>query len=477
MSYRLVFPGLLALFGARPVDTSSVHARSRLEDLMQSLTRGVWVLLLLLLLSLGQAAPAQATSFFVDFTGGLNTNNGTSSGTAWKDLTKVNATTFVAGDLIQFKRGETFTGTLTINNSGTSGNPIRYTAYGTGAAPILQSATTHQTSGDTHAIEVNGDWNVIEQLLIRNGHEAALIINPGGDNNVVQDNELTAAGVGVYIYGGATNLVQRNSVHDLFMIVNDSTANNDRGAVCFWIELNAAVNNKILGNTGINCRAASLDYGFDGGFVEFYNGGDATEVAYNWIQGTDGIVEFGGSGTANHANNVVFHHNVVFEAYNGWFCLHLTGTFPLTITNFKIENNTLYKQATTDGNRQFDCAGSDLSMVVFRNNVVVSNLQMANVALGTHTNNRYYMVNMVNGSGVGYTLGTGETTGDPLLVDPATANLHLQSGSVARDMGAVLGYTQDYDGIAIPQNGIPDLGAYEFVVATGTPPILLHLLW
>ncbi|RYZ38522.1 MAG: hypothetical protein EOP49_30950, partial [Sphingobacteriales bacterium] len=41
------------------------------------------------------------------------------------------------GDAILFRRGDTFRGTLSIRQSGTSGNPIVVDAYGSGNKPIL----------------------------------------------------------------------------------------------------------------------------------------------------------------------------------------------------------------------------------------------------------------------------------------------------------------------------------------------------
>lgn len=60
---------------------------------------------------------------------------------AWRTIAKVNATAFVAGDKIGFKRGDTWAETLTIPSSGTNGNPITFGAYGTGAIPIFNKTT------------------------------------------------------------------------------------------------------------------------------------------------------------------------------------------------------------------------------------------------------------------------------------------------------------------------------------------------
>lgn len=85
-------------------------------------------------------------SYFVA-SNGNDSNNGTSPATPWQTLTKVNATTFVAGDHIFFRRGDTFYGSLTINQSGTITKPIVFSAYGVGANPIITgfSSTTNWT--------------------------------------------------------------------------------------------------------------------------------------------------------------------------------------------------------------------------------------------------------------------------------------------------------------------------------------------
>lgn len=81
---------------------------------------------------------ASAATYYVDSSAtGSDSNNGTSTTTPWKSLTKVNATTFAAGDVVRFKSGGVWTGQLWPKGSGTSGSPIVINAYNTGAAPII----------------------------------------------------------------------------------------------------------------------------------------------------------------------------------------------------------------------------------------------------------------------------------------------------------------------------------------------------
>jgi parallel beta-helix repeat protein len=72
---------------------------------------------------------------------GNDLNSGLSISLPWKTLGKVNASTFAPGDQILFNRGDTFYGSLTIGQSGTSSSRIVYGAYGTGANPIITGLT------------------------------------------------------------------------------------------------------------------------------------------------------------------------------------------------------------------------------------------------------------------------------------------------------------------------------------------------
>lgn len=95
------------------------------------------------------------TNYYVKV-GGSDAAAGTSDGTAWETISKVNtvwaAGTFAAGDTIFFNRGDTWYGTITVTEAGTSGTPIVIGAYGTGAEPIIEGFVTLSSwtsTGDT----------------------------------------------------------------------------------------------------------------------------------------------------------------------------------------------------------------------------------------------------------------------------------------------------------------------------------------
>jgi hypothetical protein len=116
-----------------------------------------------------------ATNYYVK-TGGSDGAAGTSDGTAWAHCPGLTgwtgSVTLVAGDNVYFKCGGIWYGTLTPNHSGTSGHPITFGAYSTGADPIITgfstltswtsegasvySKTLSTESGDTIIVSVDG---------------------------------------------------------------------------------------------------------------------------------------------------------------------------------------------------------------------------------------------------------------------------------------------------------------------------------
>jgi len=79
---------------------------------------------------------ALATNFYVSNSGN-DSNDGLSEATSWKTLSKVNSSMnlFTSGDVILFKGGDRFYGSLNISNK----NNLTFTSYGTGKAIIKGS--------------------------------------------------------------------------------------------------------------------------------------------------------------------------------------------------------------------------------------------------------------------------------------------------------------------------------------------------
>jgi hypothetical protein len=101
-------------------------------------------------------------TYYVDQTGGLDTNVGTATDNAWKTIAKVNDNTFAAGDFILFKKGETWAETLTVPSSGADGNPITFGVYGTGANPVIDGGSTRASCVDFN----EKNYVVVEKLKL-----------------------------------------------------------------------------------------------------------------------------------------------------------------------------------------------------------------------------------------------------------------------------------------------------------------------
>jgi hypothetical protein len=84
---------------------------------------------------------ASATTYYVS-NSGSDAANGTSTGTAWQTIAKVNSSTFSAGDFILFEKGGSWNESLNPPSSGSSGNVITFGSYGTGANPMITGFQT-----------------------------------------------------------------------------------------------------------------------------------------------------------------------------------------------------------------------------------------------------------------------------------------------------------------------------------------------
>lgn len=393
---------------------------------------------------------AASSTFYVDSVEGSDANSGTTVASAWKSLAKVNASHFLPGDVVYFKRGSTWTGELDIRDSGIPGSPITFSDYGSGPRPTISNAGV-----GTRVVKIFGSWVVIQGFLVKDSGDVAVEIENGANHNVVQNIEATNSGQGISV-SGQFNLITNNYAHDLKMIVNTPGGTDDYGALGFLI-MNS--DNEVSYNRCVNCRAPSYDFGYDGGVVEIYSNGDNSYIHNNYGRASDGFLEVG----VGTARNVRVAYNVSDNNYTHFGCLHTGGTFGSLIDNFKIENNTIVNTTVT-GWAVINCADVPLtsSQLYFRNNVVYTNMLVAGQGGFTHTNNDYLVS---GGAQVGYTLSSSERIIDPLLADVSSGDYHLQSSSPAINSGINLGYTLDYANQAVPQGGIPDIGAYEYVLS------------
>ncbi|MEI6555153.1 MAG: T9SS type A sorting domain-containing protein [Paludibacter sp.] len=158
-------------------------------------------------------------NYYVDAVGGNDSNNGNSISAAWKSLTKVNATTYAAGDSILFKSGCTWTGQLYPKGSGSLGSPIIINKYGEGNLPYIDGAGM---TGTGVLYLYNQQYWEINNLEIVN--DAA----SGGDRRGVR--------IEIIDYGTANHIYLKNLfVHNIKGSVGQARSNKRTGGIGFGI--------------------------------------------------------------------------------------------------------------------------------------------------------------------------------------------------------------------------------------------------
>jgi hypothetical protein len=129
-------------------------------------------LFILSLICLAFTASAFCKTYYVDAKSGYDNNNGLSTKSPWKTLSKVSTTLFNSGDRIAFKSGERFLGTLIISTSGKPEAPITYTTYG-GTQPAIIDG-----NGDSAAIySYNREYIELRHLAVTNFRKGTITEN------------------------------------------------------------------------------------------------------------------------------------------------------------------------------------------------------------------------------------------------------------------------------------------------------------
>jgi hypothetical protein len=80
-----------------------------------------------------------AATYYVDAVNGSENNPGTSTTAAWKSIasnSKVNTVSFQPGDQVLFRRGQSWTGTISFWGKGAPGAPVVFGAYGPATDPL-----------------------------------------------------------------------------------------------------------------------------------------------------------------------------------------------------------------------------------------------------------------------------------------------------------------------------------------------------
>jgi hypothetical protein len=386
---------------------------------------------------------AWSTSYFFDSTGGLDTNNGTTSTTPWQTIDKLNdlfqglngVPAIACGDNVFLRRGRTWTANDTsdrilINQKNcTTGARIKIDAYDSGADPILN----HEAITNTWAVRVQRSaWIEFRNLDVRGGiigvafegvtdsvfmdgavrnvqqqcvHMRRASTTTAGTNTAritFENNTVTNCGVsglanGEAIYMGVDNLQLEGSTDDnsgpitirrnVLSITTHEGIEAKQGLLSPLIEYNHINNTNSAGDAN------------NAGAISIQDRGSGSIIRYNLVVSALGA---GGECIRVRSASQIFRNIINGCTHEGIRVTDPAGTDPL----ITVYNNTIYNAAEAailiEANPN----------ATFKNNIGWSNL------VGTNTSTSYF-----------------NDTSDPLFVNVATNDFNLLAGSPALNSG------------------------------------------
>ncbi|HEY8381126.1 MAG TPA: right-handed parallel beta-helix repeat-containing protein [Microvirga sp.] len=402
------------------------------------------------------------TTYYVDNSSAFasDANAGTSADKPFLSLAALNGRTFQPGDVIAFKAGTTYaaaaadTGALRITSQGTAEAPITFTSYGTGEKPAIANTTTATYSD---AVKLIGASHiVIDGLAFTQAPRAGVHVDAASHHVLVQNTEATNVGLG-YMVAGQHNLFQNNHAHDLHMVKNTPTsvhADDDYGANGFLI---SGSNNEFAGNTIVNARAASYDYGHDGGGFELWGSLSNIYIHHNWVEDSDGFLETGGPqghlmSNIRVQNNTSIDNTVFMVVHNG------SGAFTGQISQMDVSQNTIVQlePPTRTMAAVFLDAPALRSQFYFHHNIVslVAGDSVFKQQGDYHSDNLFHLVSPATHlyNNWSMVLGAGELYGNPMFVDAAGHDFRLTAQSPVLTFGA---YGQYQPETEAPANAAP----------------------
>jgi hypothetical protein len=421
--------------------------------------------------------------YYLDAEGGSDTATGRNPQQAWRTLARLQAATLQPGDTVAFKRGSTFTGSATIAESGTAMEPIRLTAYGTGADPVLTNPNGLNMLYLTGARITVSDLTFTDGVKFDNAdgkgivgakyeQSGAIAIATGAYDVSVEDNTFTAVGLGVKSYGLRTRIE-----HNTFEHLTIAFRGVDSGSQTSYGAVGVSLNNSgadVGWNRFIDCRSTDSPYGADGGAVEiegFAHTKDHIRIHHNFSSGSQGFLE----ATETSSSDVELSYNVSDDYQQ--FVAFDTTTAP---SGYSVVHNTVLRRSTANSVAFFAglyyrevVAAPSASWLSIRDNVFYADSQK--VLRGSYTYAPFDFPHDHNVMGgqpdpLGYPLGTGDVIADPrfTLGPPATgfvaqpSDLSLRPDSAAIGLAVTRPAGVDILGHPVQRHGATDAGAVAF---------------
>ena len=362
--------------------------------------------------------------------GGNNGLSGLDDTNAWATIAYVNSRSFSPDDIISFKCGSTWTETIDLGlqaiASGTSGHPITYNSYSTGAKPKIMTVGrfTCYLDNDSY-ITFDGICFDGTNYIGSGGGGDCIKMTGASTNNRVINCTLQNS----YASGVLAVALSDYNYFGYCEVVDIGDPDNGYGNHAFYISTG---HNIFEYNDCHRCTHMGINLVAEDNTPSAIAKVHNNIVRYNYTHHNDG----GGLVLAGGDDNAFYYNISVNNAEWGFMSWRSNRTL--------FYNNTI---AFISGQTIGYYLVSATTNAIIKNNII-------------------YQAN-------NYNYGTGNTFSNNLTSDPYFLNaggsylldtdFRIQSTSSARNYGVAVGLSEDYEGNAI--SGLPDAGAFEYTVA------------
>jgi len=460
------------------------------------------------------SAASGGNTYYVS-TAGNDSNSGTQA-QPWKTIQKA-ANTMIAGDTVIVQAGNYASERVSVTKSGSSGAPITYQAQGTVIMKGFKIAANYII---VKGFEIaNTDYGRYDR-----GLSACVYIK--GDHIIVEDNYLHDCSLnGIYLYGPpGDSLITHDCIVRNNRIFRVETVGIDVSGRDNLIEGNevwetAQCHPNLVAVEGAGCPNYAAPSGLDADGMRFFGSGHIFRQnnIHDIKLGQSGINPALGdyndnphidcfqtwAGTNNEiAQSIIFERNYCENLNPGMYVFMLeSGAHHLTIKNnifrsaggintgggadYLYVYNNVWANNLSFGSQGYPSAVAlqNVPHAVVKNNILYDQPYHTIIAIGSTANIEIDYNLAFNSNGTApfcVRWGNYDTcqpspnhemwSVDPKFVNPSNLDFHLQSSSLAINVGTTISTViNDYDNNVRPQGAGYDIGAYEYV-GTVTPP-------